>query len=62
MVILHDLADSYITKGDGSETSAVQINAPSNVELYGTQSAFVKDKLHIFGGDINKKKVSFIRI
>ncbi len=56
-VILSDLAASYITNGDGTVTSAVQISAQSNdYALYG-QSAVVKGKLHLFGGR-NTKKVN----
>ena len=62
MVILRDLADSFITKGDGSQTSAVQISASRSFYDLGAQSAVVKGKLHLFGGLPDKKKVNCIRI
>jgi len=57
-VILGTLNKSYITNGDGSETSTVQISAPSNDYAYRTTSAVVKGKLHLFGGVTDKKKIA----
>ena len=61
-MILENLAASYITNGDGYETSAVQINAPSNDIAYTSQSAVVQGKLHLFGGYADPKNVVLIRL
>ena len=60
LVILADLSKSYITNGDGSSKKTVQISAPSNGYAYGAKSAVVQGKLHLFGGNTDRKKVSFI--
>jgi len=58
LVILGEyLASSYITNGDGSETSAVQIDAPNNKYPYNSESAVVKGKLHLFGGRPDRTKI-----
>ena len=61
-MILSDLNKSYITNGDGSSKKSVQISAPSNAYAYYALSAVVQGKLHLFGGETDRKKVSFIFI
>ena len=54
MVIVENLAESYLMTGDGTSTRAI-INQPEGKNpqkyTYLSQSAIVKDKLYIFGGD-----------
>jgi len=58
MVILSSLSDSYIINGDGSTRTAAQISAPSNDFADRAQSAVVADKLYLFGGSNDFRKVS----
>ncbi|CBY42692.1 unnamed protein product [Oikopleura dioica] len=44
---------SFIINQDGSETTAVSINAATNNYARSSRSAVVQDKVHIFGGDNN---------
>ena len=48
------------TTGDGSSKKTVQLSEPSNNYADDAQSAVVQGKLHLFGGDTDRKKVSFI--
>ena len=58
-MILRDLNKSYITNGDGSSKKSVQIGAPSNIYAKYAKSAVVQGNLHLFGGTLDKKRVSF---
>jgi len=58
LVLLKDLYNSHITNRDGSETSAVQISAPSSNYADYAQSAVVQGKLHLFGGTTDFKKIA----
>jgi len=58
MVLLKSLSDSYIINGNGSTRTAAQISAPSNDFADRAQSAVVADKLYLFGGSNDFRKVS----
>ena len=55
-MILADLSASYLMNGEGVKTS-VKIIAESNDYTYKAQSAVVQDKLHLFGGSKDKRRV-----
>jgi hypothetical protein len=54
LVILENLTKSYLLTGDGTSTPTI-INQPEGKDsqkyAYRSQSAIVKDKLYIFGGN-----------
>jgi len=53
MVILFTLVDSYIINGDGSQSTAVQLTSPNNLDTYtrNARSAIVGGQLYLFGGN-----------
>ena len=59
-MILSDISNSYITNGDGSEISAVQISAPSNDFTTRAKHALINGEVFIFGGTTNKRKVYLV--
>ena len=56
-MILQDLSASYLMNGEGVKTS-VTINADYNEYTEYAQSAVVQDKLYLFGGGQDRRRVS----
>ena len=56
VIIGEDLSASYLTNGEGVKTS-VKINAESNDYDERAMSAVVQDKLYLFGGEQDSRRV-----
>jgi hypothetical protein len=63
LVIVENLKESYLMTGDGTSTPTI-VNQPDskNSKKYThlSQSAIVKDKLYIFGGNYDSTRVRTI--
>ena len=63
MVILERLSSSYIINGDGSQSTAVQLTSPNNLDSYtrNTRSAIVGGQLYLFGGNRGDENTQLFR-
>ena len=57
LVLRHSMSDAYVISGDGNSKVSASVTAPSDDYAKEAQHALIGNRLFIFGGYSDKRKV-----